>query len=167
MANNFNPYMVNAYNGNPYSNPIMQEMQSMKDRIDRTMQQYQQTQNQFMNTNQQQPQIQQTFQLSNPQNNINDFDGKYADNVEEVKNTLVLKNSLFVNKDMSTLWLKDISGTIKTYTLIEVIEKDEKDKEIDNLKKQLEDVKFMLAQQNTSVKESSETEEKTEKKTKK
>lgn len=158
MANNFNPYMNNSY-----GYPVMQELQSMKDRIDRTMQNYQQTQNQFMNPNQQPAQIQQTFQLSNPQSNTNDFDGKYADNIEEVKNTLVYKNTLFINKDMSVLWHKAANGEIKTYTLIEVIQKDEKDKKIENLEKQIEDMKFMLAQQNQST----ELEEKVEKKTKK
>lgn len=158
MANNFNPYMNNSY-----GYPVMQELQSMKDRIDRTMQNYQQTQNQFMNPNQQPAQIQQTFQLSNPQSSTNDFDGKYADNVEEVKNTLVYKNTLFISKDMSVLWYKAVNGEIKTYTLIEVIQKDEKDKKIENLEKQIEDMKFMLAQQNQST----EMEEKVEKKTKK
>ena len=158
MANNFNPYMNNIY-----GNSIIQEMQSMKDRLDRTMQQYQQTQNQFMPQNQQQPtNLTQNFQLA-PQGNITDFDGKYAENVEEVKNTLVYKNCLFVNKDMSILWFKAVNGTIKTYTLVEVIERDEKDKEIDDLKKQIEDMKYMLVQQNQST----ELEEKVEKKTKK
>lgn len=159
MANNFNPYMMN----NPYGYPVMQELQSMKDRIDRTMQNYQQTQSQFMNPNQQQPtNLTQNFQLA-PQGNINDFDGKYADNIEEVKNTLVYKNCLFINKDMSTLWFKAVNGNIKTYTLIEVIQKDDKDKEIDELKKQIEDMKYMLSQQSQST----ELEEKVEKKTKK
>ena len=158
MANNFNPYMNNIY-----GNSIIQEMQSMKDRLDRTMQQYQQTQNQFMPQNQQQPtNLTQNFQLA-PQGNITDFDGKYAENVEEVKNTLVYKNCLFVDKDMSILWFKAVNGTIKTYTLVEVIERDEKDKEIDDLKKQIEDMKYMLVQQNQST----ELEEKVEKKTKK
>lgn len=159
MANNFNPYMMN----NPYGYPVMQELQSMKDRIDKTMQNYQQTQNQFMNPNQQPAQIQQTFQLSNPQANSIDFEGKYAENIDEIKNTLVYKNTLFVNKDMSTLWFKAVNGNIKTYTLIEVIQKDDKDKEIDELKKQIEDMKYMLSHQQ----ESTVVEEKVEKKTKK
>jgi len=159
MANNFNPYMMN----NPYGYPVMQELQSMKDRIDKTMQNYQQTQNQFMNPNQQPAQIQQTFQLSNPRANSTDFEGKYAENIDEIKNTLVYKNTLFVNKDMSTLWFKAVNGNIKTYTLIEVIQKDDKDKEIDELKKQIEDMKYMLSQQQ----ESTVVEEKVEKKTKK
>lgn len=134
-------------NNNFFPNPnqfFMNDLQAMRDRIDNQMRQIQQQQ-QF--STQQQPQIQQTFQLSNPTNNSNDFDGKYAENSEEVKSTLVLKNSLFVSKDMQTLWVKDVSGGIKTYSLSEIIEKDEKDIEIDNLRKQIEDMKFLITQQ--------------------
>ena len=42
---------------------------------------------------------------------------------------------------MNTLWLKDVSGNIKTYTLTEVIELDEKDKQIIELQKQIEELK--------------------------
>ena len=45
--------------------------------------------------------------------------------IDDVKNTLAIKNTIFVNNEMNTLWLKDVSGNIKTYTLTEVIELDE------------------------------------------
>lgn len=111
----------------------------MRDRIDRQMMQMQpQAQNQ------QTPAISQTFQLSNPQNNLNDFDSKYVSSVDEVKNTLTIKNTLFVNKEMSTLWLKDATGKIKSYTLTEIVELDEKDKMILNLQKQIEELKGVV-----------------------
>lgn len=121
-------------NNYPYfnNNMYMQDLQNMRDRIDRQMAQMQQPQNQ------QTPAINQTFQLSNPQNNINDFDGKYANNIDDVKNTLAIKNTLFINKEMNSLWLKDATGKIKSYSLQEIIEKDEKDIEIDKLKTQNE-----------------------------
>lgn len=109
----------------------------MRDRIDRQMMQMQQPQMQ----NQQTPAINQTFQLSNPQNGLNDFDGKYVSNVDEVKNTLTIKNTLFINKEMNTLWFKDATGKIKSYTLSEIVELDEKDKTILNLQKQIEELK--------------------------
>lgn len=138
MANNFNPY----------NNMYMQEMQSMKDRIDRQMQQYQQSQNQLMQQQQpQQPQIQQTFQLSNPNQNLNDFDGKYAESIDEVKNTLVYKNSLFVNKDMSKMWLKDAGGNIRIFNLQEEIQVDENIAEINSLKQEVGELKALLVQQ--------------------
>lgn len=135
-----------ANNYNPYNNIYMQEMQSMKDRIDRQMQQYQQNQNQFMQQ-QQQPQIQQTFQLSNTNPNNNDFDGRYAENIEDVKNTLVYKNSLFLSKDMNKMWIKDTGGNIRIFNLQEEIQVDENLAEINNLRKELNDIKILLAQQ--------------------
>lgn len=117
----------------------LQDLQNMRDRIDRQMMQMQpQAQNQ------QTPAISQTFQLSNPQNNLNDFDSKYVSSVDEVKNTLTIKNTLFVNKEMSTLWLKDATGKIKSYTLTEIVELDEKDKMILNLQKQIEELKGVV-----------------------
>lgn len=109
----------------------------MRDRIDRQMAQMQQPQMSGSQT----PAINQTFQLSNPTNSLNDFDGKYVLNVDEVKNTLTLKNTLFVNKEMNMLWFKDASGTVKSYTLSEIIELDEKDKLILNLQKEIEELK--------------------------
>lgn len=117
----------------------MQDLQNMRDRIDSQMRQLQQP------NMQQTPAINQTFQLSNPGNSANDFDGKYVTNIDEVKSTLALKNTLFVNKEMNTLWFKDVSGNIKTYTLAEVIELDPKDKEILELKKEIENMKGMIA----------------------
>lgn len=136
MANNFNPYNNNIY---------MQEMQSMKDRIDRQMQQYQQSQNQFMQ--QQQPQIQQTFQLSNPNQTINDFDCRYAETIDEVRNTLVYKNSLFITKNMSKMWFKDASGNVRIFNLEEEIQVDENIAEINSLKKEVGELKALLVQQ--------------------
>lgn len=136
MANNYNPYSNNIY---------MQEMQSMKDRIDRQMQQYQQSQNQFMQ--QQQPQIQQTFQLNNPNQSTNDFDGKYAETIEDVRNTLVYKNSVFLNKDMNKMWIKDAGGNIRIFGLQEEIPVDENVAEINNLKQEVGELKALIIQQ--------------------
>lgn len=138
-----------ATNFNPYNNMYMQEMQAMKDRIDRQMQQYQQSQNQFMQQQQQQqqPQIQQTFQLSNPSQNINDFDGRYAETIEDVRNTLVYKSSLFLNKDMNKLWFKDAGGNIRVFNLQEEIQTNENVTEINNLKKEFNDLKSFIVQQ--------------------
>lgn len=90
------------------------------------------------------PHIQQTFQLSNPQNNVVDFDGKYAKDIEEVKNNLIFKNTIYIDKEMSTMWVKNINGNIKAYTLTEIVELDEKDKMILNLQKQIEELKGVI-----------------------
>lgn len=100
--------------------------------------------------NPQTPAINQTFQLSNPQS-LNDFDGKYVTGIDEVKNTLAIKNTLFLNKEMNLLWLKDVSGNIKSYTLTEIIELDEKDKKIQELEKQLNEMKGMMENVKSNV----------------
>lgn len=125
---------------------FMNDLQAMRDRIDKQMQQIQQQQQQVQQP-QQIPQVTQNFQLA-PTQNQNDFDGRYANNIDEVKNTLVLKNTFFINKTNDTLWVKSASGDIKTYTLTEVIELDPKDKEIAELKQQINSMQEMIMKQN-------------------
>lgn len=115
----------------------LQDLQNMRDRIDSQMRQVQQNQMQQTPAN-----ITQNFQLQ-PQSQT-DFDGKYAKDIEEVKNTLTLKNTFFVDKDMNTLWLKNINGEISTYSLTKIVELDPKDKEIQDLKNQIEEMKGMI-----------------------
>lgn len=134
---------------NPYnSNFYMQDLQNMKDRIDRTMQQYQHQQNQFQNQMmpQQPTNLTQNFQLSPMQNN-SDLTAKFVNGIDEVKNTFVMNIGLFVNKEMNTLWTKNVNGDIKTYSLQEVIELDPKDVEINNLKQELENMRALIAGQ--------------------
>lgn len=128
-----------AYSMYNPNNMYMQDLQNMRDRIDNQMRQIQQ----FQHPQMQQPAINQTFQLA-PNQNVNDLDGKYANNIEEVKNTLTLKNTLFIDKENKNLWIKNADGSIKTYTLTEVIELDEKDKQILELQKQLEEMKGVI-----------------------
>ena len=132
-----------------YSNQFqIQELQNMRERIDGQLRQLQQSQIQ-------QPQpITQNFQLApNPTNN--ELESKYANNIDEVKNTFVMKTAVFVNKDYSNMWIKDVSGNIRTFNTVEVVEMDEKDKEIFNLKKQIEEMKGMIKYEsnNTDVDE--------------
>lgn len=129
--NNNYPTYNNAY--------YTSSLKDMRDQIDRQLQQQQQMQQQM----QQQPQINQTFQLSTPQG-VSDFDCRYMDNIDEVKKALVFRNSIFVNKDMTTMWFKDSTGNIRTFTMNEVIEKDEKDMQIENLTEQLNELKAIL-----------------------
>lgn len=108
---------------NPYNNQMyMQDLQQMRDRIDRQMQ----------IANQNQPQatpITQNFQLApNQSNGI-----KYANSTDDVKKELVFSDTLFVNKEYTCLWLKNASGDVKTYELKEIIELDEKDRKIADL----------------------------------
>lgn len=128
----------------------MQNLQDMRDRIDSQIRNYQQNQTQQPVT---QP-ITQNFQLApNPTNN--ELEAKYVDNIEAVKNTFVIKTGIFLNKDFSTLWIKDVTGKIRTFATEEIIEMDEKDKEIYMLKQELENMKLLIknSQDNNEIKE--------------
>ena len=84
----------------------------------------------------QQPSINQTFQLASTNNNIM----RYADNIDEVKKNIVISETPFFSKDMSVMWLKNTNGDIKSYTLAEIIEKDEKDIMIESLQLKLNEM---------------------------
>lgn len=120
-----NPY----YNQNNY----MQDLQNMRDRIDKQMQQMQQPIN-----NQQPTPITQNFQLAPNQNN-NGI--KYVENDEQVENELTFAETLFINKEFTTLWIKNASGNIKKYELKEIVKLDEKDLIIAKLQAQIEELK--------------------------
>lgn len=140
-------YPMFSNNNNPMYMQNLQSLQDMRDRIDSQMKQMQQ-QNQ-MPQPVAQP-ITQNFQIAPTQTN-NELESKYADNIETVKNTFVMKTGIFLNKDFSTLWVKDVTGNIRTFRTEEVIEMDEKDKEIYMLKRQLEEMKGMMSNANESA----------------
>ena len=125
-----------------YGNPnqfYLQDLQNTRDKIDNQMRQLNQNAMQSNNP----PAINQTFQLAPNQTN-QDLEAKYATNIDEVKNTLVMRTGIFTNKDFSTIWVKDITGNIRTFSTQEVIELDEKDKKILELEKQIENMKGMM-----------------------
>lgn len=137
------------YPNNQYYMQNMQDLQNMKERIDKQMQQMQQfNQNQM----QQQPtptNLTQNFQLApNPLNN--ELESKYANNIDEVRNTFVMKTGVFLNKDFTSMWVKTTDGNIKTYELNEVIQQDPKDVEINNLKLELQRMREMISYANKS-----------------
>lgn len=114
---------------NPYNNQMyMNDLQGLRDRIDRQMQ----------IANQQPTQstpITQNFQLA-PNQNQNGI--KYVNNIDDVKKELVFSDTLFVNKEYTQLWYKNASGEVKTYELKEIIELDEKDRKIADLEAKID-----------------------------
>ena len=121
------------YNNQMYMQNF-QELQNMRDRIDQQMRQMQQPMQ-----NQNTPAINQTFQITpNNQTTVNDLEGKFVKSIDDVKNTLVLKTGVFLNSDYTLAWIKDASGNIRTFELIEQVELDEKDKQIIELQRQKE-----------------------------
>lgn len=115
-----------------YNNQFyIQDLQAMRDKIDNQMKQIQQ-----QSFQPQQP-ITQNFQLAS---NNSEIEGKYVENIEEVKNTFVMKTGIFTTRDFSTIWVKDVSGNIKTFNTQEVIELDEKDKKIIDLQNKIKEL---------------------------
>ena len=136
------------YANNPF---YLQDLQNTRDKIEAQIRQYQQAQQQPM---QQPTNLTQNFQLApNPTNT--EIEGKYANSIDEVKNTFVIKTGLFINKDFSTLWIKDVTGKIRTFNTEEVFDMDEKDKEILALKKEIQEMKGRMINEsnNTDINE--------------
>lgn len=148
----------------PYNSISRQNYeQNLRNIIEQASGQLQQLQN---TQPMQQSPITQNFQITPQNNNPSELQSAYVNNIDEVKNIFMTRNGIFVNKDLSTLWFKNTEGNIKTFSLIEIIEKDEKDKEIDSLRKQLDEMRTLLFQKNERQPEVYEPEEiKPEKKT--
>ena len=125
MNSFYNPYMVQ---GN-----YVTELQNMRDRIDNQIQQVQHQQQ-----NMQQPSINQTFQLV-PNNIPTNF--KLVNGLEDVKKEIVLVDTYFMTKDNSQMWIKNPKGELRTFEIQEIIAKDEKDLLIENLQKQIDELK--------------------------
>ena len=153
---NNNPYVRNYmpnYQQNLYE-------QNLSDQIDGQINQLVTMRNQLRNNQNNQPQqptaINQTFQLSpNGANGI-----KYANSIEDVNKETVFFDTPFFSKDFTVLWIKNAGGDIKAYELNEIIQKDEKDLQIELLKAEVEELKGMInnEQSNTNdIKSETET----------
>ena len=103
----------------------------------------------------------QNFQIA-PSNNSTI---RYANSVEEVQKDFVIGDTPYFSKDMSVLWVKNTKGEIKSYELKEIVQKDEKDFQIEFLQAQIEELKKGMeenARTNyTNVDESVKSEEST------
>lgn len=118
--------MYPTYNNQYY----IQDLQNMKDRIDKQLQ--------HMTQPQQQTPITQNFQLT-PPSNQNSM--RFANNIDDVNKELVYTDTPFFSKDMTIVWVKNVKGEIKTYSLEEVIQKDDKDIMIESLQMQIDELK--------------------------
>ena len=132
--------MYSSYNNQYY----IQDLQNMRDRIDKQLQQYTQTQPT------QQPSINQTFQLASP-NPTSQFGLKYASTIDDVNKEIVYFDTPFFSKDMSVVWIKNVKGEIKSYELNEIIKKDSKDIQIDLLMAQIEELKGMIKNERSAT----------------
>lgn len=79
--------------------------------------------------------ITQNFQIA-PQNAF-----RYANSIDEVQKEYVIADTPFFSKDLSIVWIKDTKGDVRTFELKEVIQKDEKDLQIEFLQAQINELK--------------------------
>ena len=127
--------------GMPYMNmsgTYMNELQNMRDRIDTQIQQVQQQQQSMPQLPIQQPtNLTQNFQLANTSNN----NFKLVNNIDDVNKEIVLTDTYFLANGLNNLWIKKSNGDVRTFTLEEVVEKDEKDLLIERLQAEINKLK--------------------------
>lgn len=128
--------MYPTYNNQYY----IQDLQNMKDRIDKQLQ--------HMTQPQQQTPITQNFQLTPPTNQIS---MRFANTIDDVNKELVFGDTPFFNKEMSIVWIKNVKGEIKSYALDEIIQKDDKDMMIESLQMQIDELKKGLINNAKSI----------------
>ena len=66
---------------------------------------------------------------------------KFVDSIDDVQKEPVYGATPFFSKDMSILWVKNGPNNVKTYELKEIVNKDEKDVQIEFLQAQIEELK--------------------------
>ena len=120
-----------------YNNPYMQSLnqQSLNDRIDNEIERLKQMKSQV----QQPAPITQNFQLAPTHSGM-----KYANTIDDVKKEIVYFDTPYFSKDMSVVWIKNAKGDIKAFELNEIVEKDDKDIQIEYLQSQIEELKGMI-----------------------
>ncbi len=116
---------------NPYFNP-----QISLDRINTQIAELEKMKTQMQQPIQPPTSLTQNFQIA-PNNSVM----KYANNIEEVQKDMVIGDTPYFSKDMSVVWIKNNKGEIKAYTLAEIVQKDEKDIQIEYLQAQIEELK--------------------------
>jgi len=127
-----NPYVMN------YNSGINQ--QGFNERIDNEIARLQQMKEQIQKPVQQPTNLTQNFQLAP----TNSHTMRYANTIEDVSRESVYFDTPFFSKDMSVLWIKNAKGDIKTYELNEIVQKDEKDIQIEMLQAQINEMKGMI-----------------------
>lgn len=143
---------------NNYNQQNMYE-QNMYDQIDNQINQLVGMRNQIKNNvmqqsnqqHQQPPAINQTFQLApNGAGGI-----RYVNSIDDVNKETVFFDTPFFSKDLTVLWIKTASGDIKAYELSEIVQKDEKDLQIEFLTARLNQLEGMMKneQPNSNVNE--------------
>ena len=120
-----------------YNNPYMPySQQSTIDRINTQMAELEKMKEQLQKPIPQPTNLTQNFQLAATRETI-----RYANSMEDVQHESVSGDTPYFSKDMSVLWLKNAKGEIKTYELVEIVPKDDKDIKIEYLQAQIEELR--------------------------
>lgn len=120
---------------NPYINNI--NSQANIDRINNQISELQRIKEQMQQPTPTPTNLTQNFQLAPTQREAM----KYANSIDDVRREQVGVDTPYFSKDMSVVWVKNTKGDIKTYELVEIIPKDEKDIKIEYLQAQIEELK--------------------------
>lgn len=138
----------------PYYNNFNQ--QSSLDRINNQITELQKMKDQIQQTPIQPPtSLTQNFQIA-PQNR--DVI-RYASNIEEVRRDMVFGDTPYFSKDMSVVWVKNTKGEIKSYELKEIVEKDDKDIQIEYLLNEVNTLKGMIKNEQHNANDNGEYDE--------
>ena len=84
---------------------------------------------------------------------------RYANSIEEVQRDAVIGETPYFSKDMSIVWVKNLKGNIKTYELVEIIPKDEKDLQIELLQSQIDELRKELKDNEQNIRDAITTED--------
>lgn len=143
-----------------YNNPYYYNTQFNVDKIDKQISDLEKLRNQIQQQPMQPTNLTQNFQIAPNRESM-----KYADSIEDVQKESVYGDTPFFSKDMSILWVKNVSNKVKVYELKEIVSKDEKDVKIEFLQAQIEELKKGMIQNakpnNEYVDESIESEKST------
>ena len=127
--------MYNTPINNAYTSQInIDRINNQIAELERIKGQYQQQ------TSQPQTPITQNFQIAP----VNREVIRYANSIEDVQKDSVIGETPYFSKDMNIVWIKNIKGDIRTYELNEIIQKDDKDIQIELLQAQLNELKGMI-----------------------
>jgi len=84
-----------------------------------------------------------------------------ANNINEVKRSYSIGDTAYFSKNLDVVWIKNTRGEVRTFELNEIIEKDEKDLQIELLQAQINELKERInnEQYDEHINKSTEDEE--------
>jgi hypothetical protein len=110
------------------------------ERIDKQIEDLTKLKNQYQQPLQQPTNLTQNFSFTPTNREII----KYVNSIEDVQKDIVVGDTPYFSKDMKIVWVKSLNGDIKTYELNEIVQKDDKDIQIEFLQAQLNELKGMI-----------------------